>query len=319
MVNRQDWRKKRGGSRVLIFCITALFLLGSCFFLFSSKPPRGRLGLVLPGNPTIVVSWESERQRFAVFILPETMQINAIKGYGWYGLDALWKLDSMDARKGILFRSSLEDALATPIQWHSANTFSNWTGSSDEIVFQLKGIFSFSNCLHMVLTGKTNIPLGDVPYVWKKFQIMGFDKTTVFDFRQGQIAGAFELPDQTSVWRFDSEKYDAIVGNNLEDTPLRQEGMRIALYNTTGTPGIAQRIAREIELSGGFVVSVGNDDNPYEGLCEVSGMKPQIASLTANFFRSQFGCSLVERQTRERADLVVRLGKGIERRFLPEK
>ncbi|MFH0749628.1 MAG: LytR C-terminal domain-containing protein [Candidatus Gottesmanbacteria bacterium] len=318
MVTDQRGRSKRRIARVLVIFIVALVALGFAFFVLSPKLPRGRAGIVLQGDPTIVVSWESDRARFAVFLLPSSLQIEAVNGYGWYSLDALWKLDAMDRHKGGLYRTSLEESFATPIRWHGALPSTATSFSDDMVIVVLKHTFSLSNIIRMVVTGNTNIRLGEMLYVWKKFQLVGSDTATVFDFRNNQITYDEQMPDQTLAIRFDKERYDAIIGNNLEDTPLRQEGIRIALYNTTGTPGIGQRVARLIEHTGGFVVSVGNDDVPYEGVCEVSAMKPFLTSYTADFLRSMYGCTLVERQEVARADLVVRLGKGIERRYLPK-
>lgn len=306
---------KRGFS----FFVLALVIVGIGFFVFSPKLPRGRVGIVLHGDPTIVVSWESDRNRFAVFLLPAALQIEALNGYGWYSLDALWKLDTMDCRAGSLYRTSLEEAFATPIRWHGDVSFDASSVSGDSVIPFVKGIFSFPNMFHQVITKETNIHVWEMFPVWKKIQLLGPDTATVFDFRNGQIAYEEEMPDQTIAVRFDKEKYDAIVGNSLEDTPLRQEGMRIALYNTTATSGIAQRIARVVEHTGGFVVSVGNEDIPYDGMCEVLGNKSFLSSYTAIFFRSMYGCVLMEQEEGMRADIVVRLGSGMERRYLPGK
>jgi len=133
------------------------------------------------------------------------------------------------------------------------------------------------------------------------------------DFQYGRVSSDVLMPDETIANRFDRAKYDALVGNTLEDTTFRQEGMRIALYNTTGTPGIGQKIARLIEHLGGFVVFVGNEDVEIQGNCEVTGEKPMLSSRTVQFFRSFYGCRIREEQEGNgRADIIVRLGRGIE-------
>ncbi len=319
MVNDRKKKSRRLANIVLgvLFFLIIGFVL-TAFFSFG-RIPRGRLGIVMQGNPTLFVSWESDRSRFAVFVLPDFMQIEAIKGYGWYGLDALWKLDAMDRHGGKIYKQSIEDALATPIQWFVAGE--EKSGNIDDSKDALSIIqrrLSFPSLFHSLLTGKTDITIFELFYVWNQMHAMGSDAMTFYDFQHGQILTDVVLPDETTVSRFDGAKYDALIENTLEDTPFRQEGMRIALYNTTGTPGIAQRVSRIIEHMGGFVVFVGNDDSLVSDECEVVGEKSALSSLTAQFFRTFYECSMREEQGEKgRADIIVRLGKGIEARYAP--
>ena len=294
----------------VFLCIVGIIL---ALYITNLRIPRGRLGIVLKGNPTILVSWESDRSRFALFLLPETMQIEASGGYGWYGLDALWKLDVMDRHGGIVYKNSLESALATPVLWYATGVADDKLTDSDHAIEVVRRRLSLPNIVHMIVTGQTNIRPLEVFYVWKQVQQIGSDAMTMHDFQYGRVSSDVTMPDETVASRFDSAKYDALVGNTLEDTTFRQEGMRIALYNTTGTPGIGQKIARLIEHMGGFVVFVGNEDPEIEGNCEVTGEKRMLSSRTAEFFRSFYGCSIREEQgDKGRADIIVRLGSGIE-------
>lgn len=318
MVNDRK-KKSRQWTRVafgVLVCIIVFFCIAVSFC--SSRIPRGRHGIVLKGDPTLFVSWESDRSRFAVFVLSERMQIEAMKGYGWYGLDALWKLDMMDGHGGEIYKQSVEDALATPITWFVAGykTYKQGVENSKDALSVIEQTFSFPSLLHVILTGKTDISLFELYYVWNQMQTMGSEALSFYDFQHGQISADTVLPDETTVSRFEFAKYDALVGNTLEDTPFRQEGMRIALYNTTGTPGIAQKVSRLIEHMGGFVVFVGNDDTLFPGACEVIGERDAVSSRTAQFFHTFYGCSIREEHGEKgRADILVRLGKGIESKY----
>ncbi len=304
----------------IVFGILLCFAVGCIIAcsVVSSRIPRGRLGLVLQGNPTIFVSWESDRSRFAIFLLPESMQIEAVQGYGWYGLGALWKLDMMDRHGGMVYKNSLQDALASPVRWYVAGTDTvEQITDQGSVLRVIQRRLSFSNIVRMIFSGRSNIRPLEVWHVWNQMQQMGSDSMTLYDFQYGQLSSDVVMPDDTVVPRFDTAKYDAIVGNTLEDTPFRQEGLRIALYNTTGTPGIAQKIARFIEHMGGFVVFVGNDEQQTLGNCEVTGDKFMLSTRTAQFFRTFYGCSLYEtREEKGRADLIVRLGTGIEQHYI---
>ena len=312
--------RQKKTSRIQQIVIGGVFLLVIgivlAFFVTSSKIPRGRLGIVLKGNPTIFLSWESDRSRFAILLLPETMQIES--NNGWYGLNALWKLDVMDRHGGMMYKKSLETALASPVRWYATGIDdAAQVTDTDHATEVIQRRLSLPNIVRMIVTGKTNIKPFEVWYIWNQMQHMGSDAMTMYDFSRGQVSSQVTLPDETTVERFDTAKYDAIIGNTLEDTPFRQEGMRIALYNTTGTPGIAQKIARLIEHMGGFVVLVGNDEHMYDGTCEVIGEKFMIVSRTAQFFRTFYGCELHETEgDKGRADLIVRIGKEMEKQYL---
>jgi hypothetical protein len=224
----------------------------------------------------------------------------------------------MDRHGGMVWKNSIQNALASPVRWYAASTdTAEQTTDQGAVLRDIQHRLSFFNMIHMILSGKTNIKPFEVWYVANQMQQMGSDSIALYDFQHGQLTTDVTMPDGTIVGRFDAAKYDAIVGNTLEDTPFRQEGLRIALYNTTGTPGIAQKIARLIEHMGGFVVFVGNDEHPVLGNCEVTGDKAMLSSRAAQFFRTFYGCSLNDmKEERGRADLIVRLGTGIEKQYL---
>lgn len=316
MVNARQ--KKTPRIQQVVIGVVLLVVIGVILAIAaaSSTIPRGRLGIVLKGNPTIFLSWESDRSRFAILLFPETIQIES--NNGWYELQALWKLDVMDRHGGMMYKKSLETALASPVLWYATgiDTAAQVT-NTDHATEVIQQRLSLPNIFRMILTGKTNIKPFEAWYVWNQIQHMGSDAMTMYDFSRGQVTSEVTLPDETTVERFDSAKYDAIIGNTLEDTPFRQEGMRIALYNTTGTPGVAQKIARLIEHMGGFVVFVGNDENVYDGICEVVGEKFMLTSRTAQFFRTFYGCTLHETEgDKGRADIIVRIGKDMEKQYL---
>jgi hypothetical protein len=82
-------------------------------------------------------------------------------------------------------------------------------------------------------------------------------------------------------------------------------------------PALLRKLPGLLKHMGGFVVFVGNDEHPVLGNCEVTGDKAMLSSRAAQFFRTFYGCSLNDmKEERGRADLIVRLGTGIEKQYL---
>ncbi len=312
MVERR--RTKRLAIRsILIFA--SIFLAAIVYFLWiTGRPFDGRHGVVFVGDTTVVCSIESERRRFTFLIIPAKTQIDAMRGYGWYDIQALQKLDDMDKRGGALLTASVEDAFATPIySYISGIDVAALVDTSHSVQIP----FSLIDGIGFFTKRQTNLSFVDMVRLWRLFTTMSPNTVSVFDFRTLPVTYAAPMPDGSTVWRLDKERYDAIIGSSLEDTPLRQEGIRVAITNTTHYPGIAQRFSRIVEHTGGFVVFVGNEEPVYKGMCEVSGKQEFLASKTAAFFLKRYGCTKKVAESLVRGDILVRLGDAFAQYYIP--
>ena len=65
------------------------------------------------------------------------------------------------------------------------------------------------------------------------------------------------------------------------------------------------------------MIFVGNDESLYDGLCELKGSKERLLSTTSSVIQSLYGCMSVETTESMRGDLILRLGKLFEKRYLP--
>lgn len=275
-----------------------------------------RNSVVLIGTPTVIVSWESTHSQYVMITIPSELKIEALHGYGSYSISSLWNLDTLEKRHGALFLPSLVENFAVPVGWYS--THSKAVGDTNEEVVQfVSGEVSFPSLIKSLFVHSSSLTIADAIGVWRATRAIDASTTRVLDFRSLPIGTTLTMPDGSTALQFDPEKYDGVVGDLLEDVPLRKDSIRLAIYNTTAMPGIGSRVARVIEHLGGYVVFVGNDESGYDGLCELKGSKERLASTTSSVIQSLYGCSIVETTESMRGDLILRLGKLFEKRYLP--
>ena len=258
---------KRIVGLIFIVCIA-----GGLYFAWVTHPTRQTTirALAVIGNATVVVRWDVSRGKSLLLVLPQDFEIEAVHGYGQYRLDALWNLDQMDHRKGDLFLTSLSDATAIPVGWYMER--SGPVGAAKEdIVHFVSSVLSLRVLVGSVFSGKTSMSLLDAVRVWRLVRNVQSKPVDVFDFRNVAVSIREDKPDGSTGILFDKNAYDAVVADSLEDVLVRQERLRIAVYNTTPTVGIGQKAARMLETMGGFIIFVGNDDSLYRGMCELAG------------------------------------------------
>ena len=306
-------------NHIVIPTIIGIFfiIVGAIFFL-TVRPEQEKRSIIIRTNPLTIVTWEvATDPQYTILVIPTSVQIDATHGMGWYGVDALWKLDSMDGRHGELFTSSIEDACGFPMKWFLQPSGDISVGTSKEQIVQTAiNATSLSSLLSSVFGKQTNMNILDAVRTWRRLQDLAPDTATVVDFRTTTMTSDVTLPDGSTVQQFDPMRYDALIGDALEDALIRSDALHIMLYNTTQTPGIAQELARTIDHMGGFVVAVANDTPEVSGSCELRGSEKVLHTQTARMIQQNYQCTSKEGDT-QRADLEIRLGNGFVKRYLP--
>lgn len=300
---------------ILISLVIGIILAGIVAWVRTPTSPV-RNSIVLVGSPTVIVSWEVKRSQYVIITVPSDAQIEALHGYGSYSVESLWKLDTLEKRHGALFLPSLVENFAVPIEWYSIHHES--VGETHEAIVQfVLSELSFPSLVQSVFSHSSSLSPVDLIRVWRATRAIDASTTQVLDFRSTPIGATVTRPDGSSAIQFDPQQYDGIVGDLLENVPIRQESIRLAINNTTAMSGIGSRVARVIEHLGGYVVSVGNDESPYDGVCELKGSKERLLSLTSMVIQSLYGCRAVETTESMRGDLMLRLGTLFEKRYQP--
>ena len=302
--------------RRLVILFVFIFIVVSITVWWRTPGVPIRNSIVFIGEPTDIVSWDTKRSQYVILTIPSDIRLEALHGYGSYSIASLWKLDMLEKRHGSLFLPSLVENFTIPIQWHSIH--GKEVGRTNEDIVQfVRGQLSLVSLLRSVVVRSSSFTLIDMVRVWMATRAIDASTTRVFDFRSRSIGSEMSIPDGSRAVQFDLKMYDGIVGDIFGSVEIRKDAIRLAIYNTTSMLGIGSRVARVIEQLGGYVVFVGNDDVLYDGLCELTGTKERLISTTSKVIQSLYGCTNVETSEILRGDLILRLGKLFEKRYLP--
>lgn len=310
---RLGWRYRHFLALVSLVVLSFLLIVGIGFF-WSSSVER-RISLVLAGDPTTVVLFDRDEQKMVLLSFPAGANISGVSGVGQYSLEALWNLGKIDPRDRQLLPQSLEETAAVPIPWYlgPAAVLPAFSGSLD----QVRQVFSFSEVIPF-LSGKyrTNLSLPLFLALVSGTAGLKPQDTSLLKVSLTTALTENKLADGTKIEVVDPDRLEVLVGTNFEDERVRREGVHLAVYNTTKAPELGRRAERLLSHVGALVILVGND-SPEIDECLVSGQKQFLETATARFVVRHYRCGVKEENGSNRADLILRLGRQYERRFLP--
>ena len=296
---------------ILFVLALALWLVWNIFR--KSETPLTQVNVVIDGDPVIVASWQREQDRLVIVTIPASFAALAVHGLGTYPIRSLWQLGTIQGSSGLVLSQSLEELLALPIPWYIGEIPEN---SNINAVSRLQNVFSFQT-LPAIVTGriKTNIPI--VKFIglawWRLFARS--DRT--IEIPLGASAATEEpQPDGTLLWLVSTEAVDTVLGDTFEEQDARGEKLTVAVYNTTTTSGLAERVARIIDRIGGNVVRIGNEEVTIER-CQIRANGDHLNTTTSRMLASIFTCDRVTSVPDSYADVIVALGRGYESRFVP--
>jgi hypothetical protein len=287
---------------VVFFVLLILFIFG-----LRSPDTSDRVSVVVATSPMTVWSWDRSDNSFIQLTIPSDYVINALYGYGYYSLDAIWRLGFIDKKGGTLLSDSLSDTLGLPIDWY-IGTKSQELPNGKEL-FSLSNIFSF-----IERTYQTNMPIGLFISFSRALTAARPDKIQHIDAGNVDIVTKETLPDGSERKVLSPDFLDHELGGIFVSELLRTEGLSVALYNTTSVPELGNRTSRLLTNAGILVVMVGNDE-PEITTCVLTGGTKVLQSKTAAFITSVFKCKKVESSEEKRADLIVRIGTEYAKRF----
>lgn len=310
-------RKKRRNPRILfgIIALTTLLITGmSIFVIYPSYPSR--IGVAVVGEPTIVFSFDPVRKSVTAMSIPSDTYVDVTRGYGAYPISSVWKLDSIDKRHGTVYTETLEEALGIPVGYFIDS--SDKKGGFGEALTQIQSSLSIPSCIRALIQKKrTNIPPGLLFKLSSVFRSISPTDMTLFDLENQSVFEDTILPDGTSVKKIDTGKLALLLGTHTEDAQIRKENLRIAVYNTTNSPGLAQKVARVMEQTGFHVVTIANDDQFRPTTCIVRGKREVHETNTVKTLLWLYGCLFEEENMESQSDVTLIIGTDFGKRFLP--
>lgn len=321
-MNTSSQAYQRKGKRVLPHVISTVFVfvvfgVALVFVQHAMRPAPYRQSFVIAGNPARVVSWNAAKNQVTMLDVPEEVMIDATGGYGSYRLGSLFTLDHLEHKNGVLYTSSVSDAIGLPVSWYIDPGTSIGQAADVDVV---RSLFSLKNVWRMLTHQMdTSMPFS----TWMSFMFaassLSSDSVTAINARNAYVDTT--LADTSVVKKLDPSRLDYLIDNAFMDTGLRAEGLTIGVYNTTSVPSVGERAARVMSHLGLQLVSVGNAAKE-QTTCTVSGSAAALSSKTAQFIRDYFHCqnaTAISGNQSTVADISLYLGTLYASQFLQAK
>jgi len=227
-------------------------------------------------------SFRLDKQRWTKLIIPENTQIEVPFGYGQYQLKNVYSLGKLDERGGELLRRTTQDMLALPVQ--------GWL-------------------VKQTGTRQTNLSWWDKWRLWiaKTWQVR--KQVEIRLVETGAWVEA-RLKDNSLVYRVESRLLDELINQEFFNQQIAEEGLTVAVVNSSGAEGLARTVTRLVTNLGSQVVWVGNDEQVLEASKILVGTKDLIKSVTVEALVDGLGIVTVEpgEVSGYRADVVIMLG-----------
>lgn len=295
---------------LFLVAIPCGFFLLTYYILSSFWLPRQRVTMMFLTNPVEVVSFDPNKNQWSIVTFPSQTHISGMWGLGQYSVESLWRLASLEGSASAVVLGSVGDEVGAPIDYFVGRKDAFWQR-------QKRNFLSIGGVLERFMNRlETNMPVFVHIALARSFS--SADDLKIERRVLGIGKGLIErpLPDDSTILSFNREQFDRMTTAIFEDKAIREERIRVAIFNTTGRPLLGNRVARIIDRLGAIVVFVGNESSPVDE-CVMSGNAHALKTKTASMIQSLFECVAQISDAEERADLSVRVGKRYEQRFIP--
>lgn len=309
-------RKKRTVSRLHIaFVAFFIVVIGVAGLRSVQKHPRlpSHTAVVLVGEPFTLLHINYNSGQLTTIHIPDDTVIQAAHDYGEYSVKALWKLDQMEQRNGELFRESLEQAFGMPIPYIAYHTHDDKSKTKDATeLMRLASLLSFRS-----KKIKTNMSLSQYIDIVIRYKSISSDNRRLIDLYTSSVVSDHVRGDGETVLLFDEKRFDALYSQWFEDEKIREEALRISIYNTTDIQGLGHKMERVLVRAGALIYTVDNDFTPRH-TCELSGRPEVLSSNTVKFLLSYFQCEIVMTEDYDStSDVSVWIGVEYAKNHLP--
>jgi len=307
-------RSLRNSSGRKVFLFLPLFLPAILMFVFYHALsgyflPKERTTILFLTDPVEVVSFDPAKKQWTSVKFPARTHVAGIQGFGDYAVDALWNLAATEGNPSSVVLGSVGDELGVPIEYYVGRAGEIW--GKHIHFFTIHGLWE-----RLLQRQKTNIPILLYLALTKSFRSTERHKIQTVVLEAGRGLKEQRLPDNSTSIEFDRTQFDSITADIFVDSQIRDERIRIAVFNTTGRPFLGSRVARILDRLGAMVVQVGNEESAVED-CQISGTPRNLATKTSLTIQQLFNCIPNISSDEGRADLEVFIGKAYERRFIP--
>ena len=303
------WQKKTRWFLIVLFFALSIVLWRGFF----RSQNFSRFTVAIAGEPSLVWSWDSTRNRSVLVALPSRAMIESVGGYGTYSVSSLWKLGDLDANERNIFSQSIGETVGISVPWYVGRPTVSAGDSSDQPrqdpLGIIKDFFSFSSITrYFGGSYRTNIS----PFLFVRMVSVARNitphTTVVIDGSAALVRT--DLPDGSQAQSVNVGALDGLIAHEFEDQRVRREALPVGVYNTTGIATLGSRFARRLGHMGAMVLLVDNSVADVTSVCEIHGTDSALKSYTVERIMEEFGCTQSgEIDGYEGVDLAVLLGR----------
>lgn len=297
---RYHARATRGfplGFILLIILLLVFGLLAVRFYplVTASRFGRpGRFNVVFTGRPVTVISLDPRAGLGAVIVFPDDLYMTSvIHGYGQYPISNVFRVGELDKRGGETLAGTLREYLGVPVSgyWVTSGSFLNPR--------------SYFLNPAVILHDRSDLnPLDRLRFILDLERIRQ-DKLKIIDLRT--IASPLVLADGSKAQLIEQDSLDNFLQGLFDETSLRTESLRLAVINSTGYPGLGNRVARILTNAGASVVNVSSVDSVFPQ-CQISASPKAFKSVTVSLAAAVFSCQVGKAYNSDSADAKIIVG-----------
>lgn len=259
-----------------IFSVFVYFKLKKSDFLFLS-----RANFVFVDQENIPLIFSFEDKNGLILTLPVHDKFRVTRGFGEYELRKVFALGELEKKGGELISETLQENLPVAIFgyfYDEKNEVSVYLKSPQKIFFKV-----FYRSLKGEL--KTNL---------NKFDLL--------------VLLIKSLRVNSSLVKL--KNFDGEAGDLFKDRKIREESISIEVLNATEQSGLAQRISKLFDRSGGRIVRIADAPEKQDSCRILTGKDPE-SSYTLRWIKYLYNCPVEQIGNGEvRADITVIFGEN---------
>ena len=217
--------------------------------------------VVILAKGASLLSFNPKEHKVTIVDIPPNLYLEASHGFGKWQISSIYGLGQSQNNLGggKLLKDTTENLFGLPIDGFLK--LSDQYSKKDAIAIVLeikKNPFSIISVLPSL---KTNL----TPYELIRLDLglfkVRFDKIKQINLENaGDFLQKDKLPDGTEILTADTVRLDSLL-SGLIDSAILSEHKKIAIFNATSHPGLAQKAARMIANIGGDVIITSNGQN----------------------------------------------------------
>lgn len=236
-----------------------------CFVRRTSLEKANRVNIIFDEEPLLIVSFDRAEKTISVLGIPKDFYLK--KETEVYRLGSFFELGEMrDGCGGRFLKRELLRFLALPIDRYVKIAGDGWSVNDQEKMgAKIKKIQSWEWFLRSVVNFRgakeeleTDLSPLEVFGLWRQLREVREDKMFFRSLSRGIALEKDRLVDGTKIEVIAGDLFFEETAGFFKDSFLTQEGIEVAVFNTTRSPGLGQKGGSLVAHLGAELTHVGN-------------------------------------------------------------